>query len=249
MDNYTCEIDACNFTTFDKRKTQRIPKYNIRVCKSCERYHRTNHKRYNSKKEFVQARNLFLLRPTPYVKAEELNLIQKVENPVLTSTEAKCSCCSKIAKIQNPTYQLCGNCANIMRYKGHKCEICNHYDSRSWDREELVLHCGRCQKIKCMYGIKLKDYRDKILPITNCQMCNKEVNHNDNGNYSNSAFIDHDHDTGENRAILCPNCNSIEGFSNAIIKDTNNSIDNVHQLADMLIKYRNAPPPFRSLIQ
>jgi hypothetical protein len=60
------------------------------------------------------------------------------------------------------------------------------------------------------YGITLKEY-ESILIAQNykCKICGKHVSE-----LNRSLFVDHDHNTGKIRGLLCQYCNSAIGYFN-----------------------------------
>lgn len=75
-----------------------------------------------------------------------------------------------------------------------RCRLCNDERCRAW-------------RYKKIYGITLEEY-DKLLKEQNglCAIC-KVVP------VSNKLAVDHDHDTGTVRGLLCPRCNrAVEWF-------------------------------------
>jgi len=94
------------------------------------------------------------------------------------------------------------------------CESClapNTYAKR--DGKSL---CERCYRKCFVYKISF-DKLVALMKISNCQICDKEITFaysGQSGGNTNSAHIDHDHDTGIVRGVLCQNCNFLEGFLN-----------------------------------
>ena len=89
----------------------------------------------------------------------------------------------------------------------------------------VTLFLGFCKR---NYGISLKEYSEKLEAQNHkCAICRVELS-----NGGGLTHLDHNHTTGEIRAILCTNCNrglghfkeSIENLKSAIIYlDTHNS--------------------------
>jgi hypothetical protein len=79
------------------------------------------------------------------------------------------------------------------------------------------------------YGLTLKQYEDMIKNQNyECNICSKKFN---NKIKSLTACVDHDHETGKTRSILCLSCNAALGF----IKENIISISNMH---DYLYKHK-----------
>ena len=60
------------------------------------------------------------------------------------------------------------------------------------------------------YGVKCDDWDklyEKYISTTNCERCNIELT-NDKKNKSTTRCLDHDHNTGKFRNILCHACNT-----------------------------------------
>jgi len=75
------------------------------------------------------------------------------------------------------------------------------------------------------YGLKLKenqtyqDIYDLVQNTTNCQLCNMELC---DGNKSNGRCMDHCHETGYFRKVLCRKCNS--GYKRELQKNNKTGI-------------------------
>lgn len=68
--------------------------------------------------------------------------------------------------------------------------------------------CDRNRHYKRTYGITIDEYNRMYEQQGGvCKICNLPANHN-----SNHLCIDHDHETGQVRALLCDTCNRGLGY-------------------------------------
>lgn len=108
-----------------------------------------------------------------------------------------------------------------------KKDLIDFYDS-SKSRDGKRVECINCVKIrsekrrihtpknykdtwlKYTYGISIEDYEQMIIDQNECcAICGKQQNE-----FNKPLFIDHNHDTGEIRGLLCLKCNSGIGLLN-----------------------------------
>ena len=89
-------------------------------------------------------------------------------------------------------------------WKGRILEegVCQHCGSTNneFQTKSTCKPCRRLQKRSLRYGIPMEEVID-LLKIDNCEICNKELT-------TTEKFIDHDHETGRVRGVLCQNCNT-----------------------------------------
>ena len=73
-------------------------------------------------------------------------------------------------------------------------------------------YCNPCRNLKQRYGLTVPD-REKLLIEQNgkCKLCSKQIIF-DGTAKQYSACIDHDHETGKVRGVLCGNCNTWLGY-------------------------------------
>lgn len=95
--------------------------------------------------------------------------------------------------------------------------------SRKWAREHKKQHTAtkkkwrlnnpdkhKCYVLRRTYGISLAEYNALLLAQGGvCGICKLATV----GNCGRRLYVDHDHETGKVRGILCGKCNSILGFA------------------------------------
>ncbi len=85
---------------------------------------------------------------------------------------------------------------------------------RKYDRLEKGKLQNRKYKLMKVYGITIEDY-DNLLESQNgvCAICKNIESHKTNGKIIDVLSVDHNHDTGKVRGILCHECNSLLGLA------------------------------------
>ena len=190
-------------------------KENKIVCEGC--YSSWKRLKFCDFEHLVEHRQLLSARPKTFVKALEEGLVSLVENPVRFKEFAECKSCGREKPIYNPEYQLCATCVRHFQYHGETCSLggaepCSN-PAIGFDTEESRFFCFSCSGIKSTYNLSsFAMYEAQIRTITECSICSATVSHNvAEGKKQCTAFIDHDHETGEIRGVLCPACNTAEG--------------------------------------
>ena len=118
-------------------------------------------------------------------------------------------------KSNNLTHKVCSKCGvKKERSEFHKdsaradgitsyCKPCKLKINQKWRGEnpEGLLQSQRRTKRKRVYGVTPEEY-DRILLDQNnqCAICKKTIGH--------EASVDHNHETGQVRGLLCRNCNA-----------------------------------------
>ena len=189
-------------------------KENKMVCQNCSNvWKRLN---FCIWERLVDKRHLTLLRPKTFINALAEGLVSPVENPVKQGVIAECNNCKKEQPIKNGTYQLCIPCLRKLQYYGEKCSIggaepCPN-GATGFDTHESRFVCKQCSEAKRKYTLTYEDYETQIRTKTNCMICAVSISHNRaEGKRQCSAYIDHDHNTGKFRGVLCNHCNDAEG--------------------------------------
>ena len=243
---YSCDVPNCESVADGS-----IPFYtreNKMACKNC--YQSWTHMKYCIWERFVEKRHLRLLRPETFVKALEDGIISPVEkeNRVKHKEVAECHHCYEEKPINGPLYQLCGTCTPHLQYYGETCGVCEVKDAYGFDEPESIFVCRSCQYAKWTYKLaSYHIYKTQIRTIKNCQICKTPVSHDaENGDKACSANIDHDHDTGITRGVLCSSCNQSEGIINTWAKNLNTDLLGVIKL---LKDYLENPPLDQSWTQ
>lgn len=235
----SCDVPNCDSVADGEMRFH--TKENKIVCNGC--YKNWMRKDFCVWERFVEERHLYLLKPEPFVKALEEGIVSEVENPVPMNEVAECSHCHRYMQIKTPKYQLCSTCMSHLTYHGHECFVCEA-DAKEFVASEGIMVCGRCNNMKRNYNISsFMIYKTQVRTIHNCMICKTEVSHEiEEGKDRKSAYIDHDHETGEVRGVLCHKCNSVEGIINKM--DIS-----VHTFAKRLKDYIENPPLSQTWMQ
>jgi hypothetical protein len=243
---YSCDVPNCDTVCDGTIRMQ--PKENKMVCVKC--FDAWKNMNYCIWERFVEKRHLYFLRPPTFAKALEEGIVSPVETPVKRYDVAECHHCYEDCKIFTPTYQLCNSCAMALQYHGNDCQVCEVKYAISFDTSESIFVCNSCRHAKQNYKIaSFHIYKTQIRTIKNCQMpnCNEPISHDaENGNRKCSANIDHDHDTGITRGVLCRNCNTNEGILKTWAENLNTDLLGVIEL---LKSYLENPPLDKSWTQ
>ena len=244
-----CDVPNCKTVCDGVIAFTKTPENKL-LCISCERSWRGT---FNSCvwERFVEERHLHLLRPATFVKVAEDGLLREIPKHLRVKQKdvAECQFCYKYESIDNMKYQLCSGCRYELQYLGEKCSIkgaepCPCYGRVIFDTNESRFVCGACSATKKNHNIaSYRIYETQVRTKTKCDICATSISHNKKeGETHCSAKIDHDHDTGEVRGVLCHNCNAAEG----LVKKTPVSL---LSWAKNLVYYLENPPLSKSWMQ
>lgn len=89
------------------------------------------------------------------------------------------------------------------RYYQRECKLCNKLRKTAWHKTEAGKLSSTNTKLKARFGITLEDY-NKMLEEQKglCLICDNPLSYN-----GHKLAVDHDHDTGKIRGLLCKACN------------------------------------------
>lgn len=118
---------------------------------------------------------------------------------------ASCRACVKkrYQDVEIPAEKLCTGC-NTIKSKDEFASHRTRYDGLNyWCRE-----CAKWHQIKHKYGLTKEEYL-AMLEAQNhsCAVCDIHIDDYDHGRHS-GFVVDHCHDTGDVRGLLCSHCNS-----------------------------------------
>ena len=99
---------------------------------------------------------------------------------------------------------------NKVRYEKNKVKINAQNKAHSKTPSGIKTNTLNNWKTRGLIGDLSKIYDERYLHCTHCEICNKEFNS------TRDRCLDHDHETGLFRKILCQNCNSHDNWKKYI---------------------------------
>jgi hypothetical protein len=95
-----------------------------------------------------------------------------------------------------------------------RCKHCND-DLATVTHDTNATQCSRCRNYKHRYGVHGGTV-DKMFESQGgkCYLCDKEMERY-SGRKKNAMHLDHNHETGEIRSLLCMKCNTMVGVIEA----------------------------------
>ena len=100
-------------------------------------------------------------------------------------------------------------------FKEKKCQTCkNNYTPTAPSQKYCCVACkGKTAYYQRNYGITESEYEvKKYLQDHTCMICGTEGFIIGKNGHSEKLVVDHDHDTGQVRDLLCHNCNRALGL-------------------------------------
>lgn len=113
---------------------------------------------------------------------------------------------SKGQIIYKPACKQCSNEKSRNRY--HKLTKEERSKRNRINREKMGKDYFKNWKLEKQYGMSLEEYNFMLSEQNHlCYICDKSFDEN------TTAHVDHNHETGETRKILCVNCNTAIGLA------------------------------------
>lgn len=102
-----------------------------------------------------------------------------------------------------------------LEHRDYKCKQCERTQSHKQYHENPAKHAeyARASSLKGRYGISIEEY-DRMFMIQSglCAICHKPETNLLHGSPRRLA-VDHNHSTGQIRALLCTKCNAVLGWA------------------------------------
>lgn len=126
---------------------------------------------------------------------------------LLTLSSKKCPCCGEV----KPTTGFTRNKVNGKWGFHSYCKACVNKKTKKYqlDNPEKCKITKRKQNLKKRYGLTVEDI-ERMLKNQNykCAICGREIFlHGDSVDKNKIARVDHNHETGKVRGLLCNDCN------------------------------------------
>ena len=116
--------------------------------------------------------------------------------------------------METRTCPTCGEEKPIENFYPQKrqCKSCLRDHQRRYRAERPDYHHGR--NLKQRYGITVDEYETIIAnQNSTCPICEVEIPDTIGYKGKRAAVVDHNHETGEVRGILCSSCNLVLGYA------------------------------------
>ena len=149
-------------------------------------------------------------------------------SPVLDCDDCKRARRNKrLERIDN---KQCVSCAKPNSNGKDQCDECGSKEYSRYKKSRLTEEGRRREatnQLRHLYGITYEEYEELLAQQGNvCEICQQNKNRD-----GRRLFVDHDHETGSLRGILCQKCNSILGLAS-------DSPEILRQAANYLEKYK-----------
>lgn len=125
------------------------------------------------------------------------------------NTLRKCTSCDTVAYTTEDLILFVSH-HQAKHGKKNLCNVCGRKKGKQWrtENKELVKELDKWNKVKSRYGITKDEYNTMFEKQNGtCKICKTHQ-----ADLQRGLVIDHCHDTGEVRGLLCDKCNKGLGF-------------------------------------
>lgn len=144
-----------------------------------------------------------------------------------------CGSCKRARRekrLERKRNNQCVSCAKPNVNGKDQCDDCNSKEYTRYAKSRLTEEGRRREltnQMRHLYGITYEEYEELAAQQNHvCEICRQGRNRK-----GQRLFVDHDHDTGVLRGLLCQNCNSVLGLAH-------DSPEVLRQAAEYIEKYR-----------
>lgn len=119
-----------------------------------------------------------------------------------------------------------------IKHRDYKCKECDKEQSKIYYHKNKEKHAeyNRKSRLKNKYKITVEEY-DKLFLIQGgcCAICHMPETNKLNDSIRRLA-VDHNHETGQVRSLLCTNCNAMIGYAKEDINILSNAIEYLERM-------------------
>ena len=163
-------------------------------------------------------------------KRKAAGLCRECKKPSITTSCEDCKLVRKEKRLERIRNKQCVSCTKPNENGKDQCdECCSKENARC--KESLKTpdkyRRWKSSQLKHLYGITIEEY-EEILAEQNykCEICQQPI-----GCENKRPYVDHDHETGALRGLLCQNCNSVLGLAH-------DSTEVLRRAAEYIEKYK-----------